>query len=323
MTAPLALVVGGSGFLGKHICAAFTGHGWQVISVSRRARAVPGCTSVGVRPHGAYAQFQELIDETSPQVVVNAAGAVWQPTENDLQLANVECADAVTRAVAGGRKPTRLIHLGSSLEYAPRPRGQPTPESTPTTPTSAYGRSKLAGSRLVLAAARGPGIDAVVLRVFNAIGPGQPASSMLGRAVAELKRAQAHGVRARLELTHQERDFVDVRDVAEAVRLSAVARAPVLPPVVNIGRGEAATTATLLGALVKISGVPADVRMGGYPDGPRGNALSWQRADINLAGRALGWRPRTALPTTLHDLWCSAPGHPHDDSEPTGERASQ
>ena len=98
-----------------------------------------------------------------------------------------------------------------------------------------YGVTKLAGTRLVeLAAAAG--LDAVVLRVFNPVGPGAPVSQPAWPARGRAAPGARDGTEVRLGPLDTVRDFVDPRDVADAV-LAAVA-APALPrPVLNVGSG--------------------------------------------------------------------------------------
>ena len=69
------------------------------------------------------------------------------------------------------RSPARLVHLGSAAEYGRGPGRAPVREDEPARPVGPYGVTKLAGTRLV-ELARTAGLPAVVLRVFNPVGPG-------------------------------------------------------------------------------------------------------------------------------------------------------
>ena len=118
------------------------------------------------------------------------------------------------------------MHLGSAAEYGPGEPGTAVAESAPPRPASAYGATKLAGTRLV-ELGRAAGLDAVVLRVFNPVGPGAPDGILPGRLVSEFRRALADGSEVQLGPLDAVRDFVDARDVADAVIAAALAgRAP-------------------------------------------------------------------------------------------------
>jgi nucleoside-diphosphate-sugar epimerase len=167
-----------------------------------------------------------------------------------------------------------------------------------------YGVTKLAGTRLVeLAAAAG--LDAVVLRVFNPVGPGAPQTSLPGRLAAELRRALAHGTEVRLGSLDAVRDFVDARDVADAV-LAAVA-APALPhQVLNIGSGRGVPVRAMVKELVTASGCTGAVQEDALGLA-RSADIPWQQADISRAWQDLGWKPRRDLTTSLVDLWEAGP----------------
>nr|WP_322975328.1 NAD-dependent epimerase/dehydratase family protein [Actinacidiphila bryophytorum] len=91
------------------------------------------------------------------------------------------------------------------------------------------------------------------------------------------------------------RDFVDVRDVAEAVALAATAPGP-LPPVVNVGSGQATLVRDLAVELAGLCSFGGRITESGAGS-ERSAGVSWVRADIALAAAALGWQPLR----TLHD----------------------
>ena len=143
----------------------------------------------------------------------------------------------------------------------------------------------------------------MVLRVFNPVGPGAPAASLPGRLAAELRRALAHGTDVRLGPLDAVRDFVDARDVADAV-LAAVTAGSLPHPVLNVGSGQGVPVRAMVCELVAASGYPAAVREDA-PGQPRSPDIPWQQADISRASGDLGWRPRHDLATSLADLWAA------------------
>ena len=97
------------------------------------------------------------------------------------------------------------------------------------------------------------------------------------------------------------RDFVDVRDVADAI-VSAVV-APVTGEVINIGSGAATTARRLVQMLIDMSGVPADLREEGE-EGPSPQQTEWQQVDITHAAKLLDWAPWRPVESSLRALWC-------------------
>jgi nucleoside-diphosphate-sugar epimerase len=170
-------------------------------------------------------------------------------------------------------------------------------------PTTPYGRTKLRGTELVLDAAAAGRVPGVVLRVTNVLGAGAPAVSLAGRVAAQLAHAARAGTPAVLSLSplHAERDFVDARDVAEAVLRAA--RAPVVGRLVNVGSGQPVPVRTVVERLIAVSGVPATVHETGSQESSRSLHLDWQEADIRLAKELLDWQPRHPLDDSLRALW--------------------
>ncbi|MBT2385489.1 NAD(P)-dependent oxidoreductase, partial [Streptomyces sp. ISL-11] len=173
------LVLGTTGFLGRHAVESL--------------RALPGARVLdGGRAPGAAlpvdlatadpARLAAALREAAPHTVVNCAGAVGGSAVA-LTGANARGPAVLCEALREAAPRTRLIHLGSAAEYGPTDR--PLTETDPTRPVGLYGATKLAGTLAVT----GSGLDAVVLRVFNPVGPGAPRASLPGRLAAELRRA--------------------------------------------------------------------------------------------------------------------------------------
>lgn len=300
-------MIGGTGFIGSQVRAAFATRGWRVATVSRRPARQP-TTDRWLRVDVANTAVDELVRvliEEKPEVVVNAAGAVWNVSEHQLAESNVQLVARLVWALARLPWRPRLIHLGSVHEYGPLPPGESIGRDTPTHPISSYGRSKLRASEIVLDGIARYGIDAVILRIANVSGPGAPLGSLLGNAAAALLAAVRSGGPATLRLAPMRArcDFIDVRDVAAAV--VATAHAPVDGSVINIGRGEAVPVAALIEKLIEVSGTSARL-----VDEPRATSRSggvqWQRVDVSEAERVLGWTPRISLDESIRALWAAA-----------------
>jgi NDP-hexose 4-ketoreductase len=283
-----ALVIGATGFLGRHVHTALTADGWHVQSASRTS-------GIDLRPEGS-ARLAAVLAEHRPHAVINCAGAVaGDPAE--LIAANTTGPTVLVRAMRLDAPDARLVHLGSAAEYGVCVPDTPVTEEQVPRPVGVYGVSKLAGTQAVQLA-RTDGLDAVVLRVFNPVGPGAPPTSLPGRLVAEFADP---GDTIRLGPLDAVRDFVDARDVAAAV-LAAVTAPVVATPVLNVGGGRGMPVRALVSTLVGIAGFTGTIT-----ESANGSARSadvpWQEADITAIDRELGWRPRTSLAASLAALW--------------------
>ncbi|WP_405987821.1 NAD-dependent epimerase/dehydratase family protein [Streptomyces sp. NBC_00986] len=298
-------VLGATGCVGRHLCTAFAARGSDVLAVARRPAQ-----------HLAAHRFEPLdLAATDPErlagllaarrtdVVVNATLG-WG---DDLLAVNVGLVERLLEALRLMPAPQRprLVQLGTIHEYGPCPYGTSVTERTRPEPQAPYPRAKLTASRLVLDAVQDGTVDATVLRMANTIGPHPARQSFLGSLAFRLAEA---GPDTRIELTVADarRDYVDVRDAADAVVRSACrprpARHDALGPVVNVGRGEAPEIAGLVRTLVAATGLPPEVvrtRRGEIV----GQGGDWIMVDPSRARRLLGWRPRYGIEASVRAMW--------------------
>jgi nucleoside-diphosphate-sugar epimerase len=297
------VVFGGAGFVGRHICAAFARAGWEVIAVCRSFADVPGAlvtlqSDVVATP---AAELAGMLDAYAPDAIVNAAGSYWGLSEEQMRRTFSELTGRLLAAVRQAAGTPRYLELGTVLEYAPTPPGVPLTELSPTGPAAGYGRAKLASSRLVL----GSGLDALVLRLTNSVGPGAHAQSLLGKVAQGLLHAHLAQGTARLTLAplRAERDYLDVRDLGDAVVAAARSTAT---GVVNIGSGRAYRVRDLVDLIIEVSGVPTEITeldpAAGGPVAP-GVAAEWLQVDPATALELLGWSARRPLRGAVSDMW--------------------
>lgn len=287
------LLVGATGFVGRHVRARAAAAGLDVVAAGRS----PGLGGLPLDLTAGPGDVAAAVRRAAPDAVVNCAGAT-HGSPADLVRSNVVAVANLIAGVAAAPAGVRLVHLGSAAEYGHVEQGTPVSELAPPRPLGPYGVTKLAGTELVRAAT---GLDAVVLRVFNPVGPGAPGTTLAGRLATELRRAAGTGEDVRVGPLDASRDLVDVRDVADAVVAAVLAPAG-LPTVLNVGSGRATPLRDLAAQLLRVAGARSRV-LEAAAGSDRSAGVAWQRADIRAAGRALGWTPVTDLTTSLRDLW--------------------
>ncbi|MFG2714318.1 NAD-dependent epimerase/dehydratase family protein [Streptomyces goshikiensis] len=290
------LVLGRTGYLGAH--------------VADRLRALPGARVFdgGRSPDADFGvdlaadppdRLAAVLAAAAPDAVVNCAGATGG---NAVTLAEVNARGPalLCAALHEAAPAARLVHLGSAAEYGPGEPDTRVAEWAATRPVTPYGATKLAGTVAVTSS----GLDGVVLRVGNPVGPGAPVTGLPGRIAALLRGAGPDpDAVLRLGDLSAHRDFVDVRDVARAVALAVTAPGP-LPPVLNIGAGRAVPVRDLVHTLAGTAGFRGRIEeeQGGSA---RSAQVSWQCSDITAAGEALGWHPAHGLGDMLAALWAA------------------
>lgn len=246
-----AVVTGGAGFIGSHLCDALLARGDEVLCVDDLSG--PGSTRnidhlIG---HPAFT-FRQL-DVTSwvswaerelrgTDVVFHQACTSFPVSmadpERDL-LTNGLATLRLLEAVAQNRVP-KYVHASTGSVFGEPLAAQD--EDHPTRPTSFYGVSKLAGESYVRVMAALHDMDAVVLRYWNVVGPRQDDSDEGGVVPIFIRRALAgeplivHGD------GEQVRCFTAVADVVAANLLVAT---PGIGGFYNVGAGSEATISEL------------------------------------------------------------------------------
>ncbi|SCG58622.1 NAD-dependent epimerase/dehydratase family protein [Micromonospora halophytica] len=299
-------VLGGTGWVGRHVCEAFASRGHRVVALARNP--VPG-----VR-HDAFVRLDlaaaapgtiaEILRAEEVRVVVNATDAAnatdgWDRTEEQLARVNVDLVRRLLSAITSLPRRPRLVHLGTIHEYGAVEPGVAIDETVVPKPVSGYARTKLAGSNAVLEAAHTGLVDGVVLRAVNVCGPHPSPVSLPGRLLRLLDEATRTG-RMEVSVATDRRDFVDVRDLADAI-LRAADR-PGLGCAVNIGSGTAVPMRDFVTLFVTSAGYPASILVE-RPRPVRSLGGAWIEADIRRAGKLLDWVPRIPLGRSLRAMW--------------------
>jgi len=297
-----ALVTGGAGFIGSHIVDRLVREGCEVVVIddlssgnvgnlkgvwdSRKLEFVRGdicdedsvsgvLSDVDVVFHtAAIVSVQRSISEPEFVNKVNVQG-----TSNLLRCA----------AMAGVG---RFVFASSAAVYG-RAEVLPIPEGAPLRPTSPYGESKRTAEELCLQA-RGDGVFAtMVLRYFNVYGPRSSSGEYSG---VIRKFAESLYVDKPLVIFgdgKQVRDFVNVEDVVSANILAA--KTPgASGGIFNVGSGRGTTIGELADLEARLMVGPGRrVRLEHRP--ARAGDIECSCADISLANRVLGFKPKVTL----------------------------
>ncbi|MGW2343411.1 NAD-dependent epimerase/dehydratase family protein [Streptomyces sp. NPDC001661] len=311
------LVTGGAGFIGSHVVEVLTARGHEPVVFD--VREDPGAD---VRDPDAVARALVGVDAVCHQAARvglgnGVADAAEYVSRNDLGTA------VLLAAMAEAGVP-RLVLAGSMVVYGegryacprhgvvrPGPRaaedldaGRFEPrcpdcgaelapglvgEDAPSDPRNVYAATKLAQEHLAAAWARSTGGTAVSLRYHNVYGPRMPRDTPYAGVASFFRSALARGEAPRVfEDGRQRRDFVHVRDVAEANAVALEADAePGALRAYNTGSGTPHTVGEMATALAAAYGGPDPVVTGEYRLGD----VRHITADSARLRAELGWKP--------------------------------
>lgn len=184
----------------------------------------------------------------------------------------------------------RVVFISSGAIYGNQP-SQPVPETATPDPNTPYAVSKLAAEYYVRTIGQLWGIEMVILRVFNAYGPGQHLPPVHAPVIpAFLRQASLNGTLVVHGDGQQSRDFIYLEDVVRGMTAAAVAP-EANGQIINLGSGEETTVRQLLKLAVEVTGGKPEVVYN--PRTERGpNRLC---ADLTRAEELLGFQPQVRL----------------------------
>lgn len=289
MTAPVALITGGTGFVGSRLVARLVRDGWRVHVVTRQALV----DSAVVRFHRVDAQsgaWDGLMQSLQPDVVFHLATLFLvehRPDQiDDLLDANLRLGthllDAMGRLGAG-----RFVNATTSWQHR-------LPDEAAPYAVNLYAATKQAFESIVDYHAERHGVSAVSLRLFESYGPADPRPKLLNL----LLRLDAGAETLALSGGEQRLCMVHVDDVVEALLVAASHTAA------HAGHGRfglggvpAHSLREIVAMIEALSGRRLPVAWGARPYRDREVMQPW-RAMKPLPG----WMPRIALEAGLAEL---------------------
>lgn len=302
------LITGASGFVGRHL-----GDALQTAMPDREVVAYGGPAKDAYRRLDVTDRDAcfDAVRSARPAMIIHLAGQadVAAATADPEQAMRVNAGGTACLAEAALAHAPGVLFLAvsSSEVYGDSlAGGQPTPETAPLRPASAYARSKAAAEDAVQQAA-GRGLHTIIARPFNHTGAGQSTAFVAPAFAAQIAAIEAGTQPAvmRVGALDDVRDFSDVRDIARgyAMMLSA---GPALAPgtAINLASGKGRTIAALLEALRAMSRAAFTVELD--PARQRASRLPAMVGDAARAASLLGWANSISFEATLADVLSDA-----------------
>ncbi|HXW90838.1 MAG TPA: UDP-glucuronic acid decarboxylase family protein [Terriglobales bacterium] len=300
MSAMRALVTGGAGFLGSHLCDALLGEGYSVIALDNLLTGRE--TNLRHLRNEPRFEFRKL-DINDPfdcgklDYVFHFA---CPASPVDYMLHGIETlkagSEGTRHTLEVARKYAAKYLIASTSECYGDPLEHPQKETywghvNPIGPRSVYDEAKRFGEALTMAYHRYYELDTRIVRIFNTYGPRMQLKD--GRVIPNFMKQALRGE----DLTvygqgRQTRSFCYVSDEIEGF-LRLAKSSEHLP--VNIGNPTEYTILECAQRVLAITGSKSKIRWEPLPpDDPR------QRCpDISKAKALLGWEPKVDLETGL------------------------
>ncbi len=188
----------------------------------------------------------------------------------------------------------RVVLASSGAVYGGQKR-QPVREDMPPHPDSPYAVSKLSAEHYVRTIGKLWGIETVILRIFNAYGPGQALPPAHAPVIPQfIRQAMGGGSLVVFGDGKQTRDFVYVDDVVDALAAAATAR-QVDGEIVNVGSGQEVSVQDLAAMVGRITHCQVETL---YSSAQAGG-VTRLCADLAKARRTLNYSPKISLESGL------------------------
>jgi UDP-glucose 4-epimerase len=289
------LVTGGAGFLGSALANRLVQDGHQVrviddLSAGDFARLDDGVLftrgDVSDRPKlWTLLQNVDCVYHLAARVLVSES-ILYPRAYNEVNVGGtVSVMEAMRDAGV-----QRVVFTSSGAVYGEQAE-QPVREDQVPNPQSPYAVSKLAAEYYVRTIGALWGIETVILRIFNAYGPGQILPPSHPPVVPRFLHQGLHG--GSLVIFGgggQTRDFVYVDDVVEALVIAATV-ADVDRRVINVGTGRETSVNDLAALVARVIGREVDLLHSPAESG----GVSHLCADVSLARQLLDYEPGVDL----------------------------
>ncbi|GAA3839831.1 NAD-dependent epimerase/dehydratase family protein [Streptomyces phyllanthi] len=309
-----AVVTGGAGFVGSHLCAALLDSGAAVTCVDDFSTGrAENISALADRP--GFTLVQADVAEgipvvRPPDLVLHLASPASPADYLRLPLHTMDTGSLGTRnALQLAHGVAARFVLASTSEVYGDPQRHPQDERywgnvNPVGPRSVYDEAKRFGEALTTAHTESNGTDACIVRLFNTYGPRMRGHD--GRAVPTFVRQALAG--EPLTVTgdgYQTRSLCYVDDTVRGI-LAAAAHGMRGP--VNIGNPVEITMLDLARLVIGLTGASSEIRFIERPvDDP-----AVRCPDITLARDKLGWEPRVSAEEGLRrtiDWFRAEAGH--------------
>jgi dTDP-glucose 4,6-dehydratase len=294
---PRAVISGGAGFIGSHLCEALLGRGMRVLALDNFITGSPrNLDHLHGNPDFEFRQADVnhgVFIGGDVRYVLHFASPASPPQYDSNPIHTLKVGTVGTMNLLGlARAKDATFLLASTSEVYGDPLVHPQPESywgnvNPIGPRGCYDEAKRCAEAFAMAYQRMHHVDTRIIRIFNTHGPRMQVSD--GRAVPNF---MAQAIRGEPLTVYgdgsQTRSLCYVSDLVRGV-IATLEKGDELP--VNLGNPTEVTVLELAQTIIRLSGSKSRIDHRELPvDDPK-----QRRPDITHAKTLLGWEPEVSL----------------------------
>jgi nucleoside-diphosphate-sugar epimerase len=311
-----ALITGGAGFIGSHLAEHLLTGGHEVVVLDDLATgSLDNLATVSDHPQLRYVAGsvldEELVDTLAGQVdtIFHLAAAVGSFVIRDRTLAslrtNIQGTDHVL--AAAHRHQARVLIASSSEIYGKNTKiglreDDDRVVGSPLLHRWSYSEAKAVDESLTRAYVTELGLRAVIVRLFNTVGPRQ--SGRYGMVIPRFVTQALAGEPLTVFGTGEQiRCFCHVHDVVPAL-VALVEQPAAYGTAVNVGSSEQVSIRGLAHRVLALTGSASDIVQMSYEEGigPGYEDLQRRVPDCSRARELIGFRPTRTLDDILRSV---------------------
>lgn len=274
----LVYILGGSGFIGKHL-SSYLKQDYQVVVFDQWIDAAFFAENPLITTHSMDLIASKIPDEFPvPSFIINLASPLVTASReieslDRMTADNLKILLNLYNRFHDEPRLKLVLQFGSIEEYG---NGDaPFTETQREMPNSTYALLKQATTNAAMMLNRNNNFPVAVLRPGNLFGPGQNKNRFIAYVLDSLIR----NVSLEVTLCEQRRDFLSVHDFSEIVNEILLRHKSFVGEIVNVASGENVALKDIIAFMQKTTGSSSEVMYGKLPY--RENEIMDQRCSIN------------------------------------------
>jgi UDP-glucose 4-epimerase len=316
------LITGGAGYIGTHIADLFIEDGKDVVLLDSLYQGLSSRVDYLRKKHNTdiplevvdirdYTAIENILKENNFAGIVHTAAlkAVGESVEKPDEYKEVNFT-ATTELLKLAQKHgvKKFLFSSTAAVYGSPDTMEPCKENGPLAPISPYGSTKLDAESKVTEFINTPGNSGTSLRFFNVVGTAShelldnSVENLVPIVLGKLNKNEApviFGTDYPTEDGTCVRDYVDVRDIAQA-HLVAANSTGAIPPIINVGTGRGASVREIVKLVLEAIN-KSDAQVIEAPR--RAGDPAFLCANVDLAATELGFKSKYSLEESIRSLF--------------------
>lgn len=299
------LIIGINGFVGAHLSNELLNNGYKCYGVDL---FISNFNNNNVELFEIDILNKEmvlnLLKEIQPDYIVNLAAVSsvklsWEMPQKTFEV-NVNGTINILESLKDLKLESRVLLIGSSEQYGKIDYSKPVKEESELNALNPYGISKATQEKIASMYVKAYGLDIMMVRAFNHIGPGQGLGFVVPDFSAQLVEIERGNLNSVINVGNlsAERDFTDVRDIVRGYRF--ILEKGRKGEIYNIGSGKTISIENILNKLVSNCNIKVDINV----DTTKFRTVDTPKieCDNTKLKDQTGWKPVYSIDESLNDI---------------------